>query len=527
MSVADSDTLYGALARAAVEWPDREAVVFEAQRLSYHDLKSAVDRTAGALLASGVMPGERVAMLATTRIEYWIHFLATVSIGAIWVGLGIRNTFEELRHVVVDSEPVMLFGIDTFEGRDYRPDLEGLLSAQPSLRELVILGDPRAVGVGYARWLERSPGLVADVETAAALVGAMDPALIVYTSGTTGTPKGAVLSHHGLVTGNRAQAGRYNGLVPREICSLPINHIACVGDTCVANMLAGGTVILTERFIPREQLALIEREGVNIWGGIPAMVQMVLADPEFGNFDLSSVELTGWGGAAMPRETIERMSVFSSNIGVVYGLTETTTNVCWSDLGADTDTLAGTIGRAVAAFPCRIARDDGSVCADDEPGEIQFRASTNMLGYWRMPEATAQAFTGDGWLRTGDLGVRRSDGYILLVGRRIEAFKSGGFNVYPREVETALECHPSVRFAAVVPVPHQLYGEVGHAFVATGDPSLSEEALRTFARERLANFKVPHTIEIVEALPMLANGKIDKTGLRARARACSEDAASS
>lgn len=518
MTTIDPDTMYGALSRQVASHPDREAVIFQDRRLTYAGLKAEVDRTAAALLASGVTPGERVALLSTSRLEYWTHYLATAATGAIWLGLGTRNSFEELRHVIADAEPCLLFGVDRFEGRDYRADLAALAKA-PSVRELVILGEPGEAGLGYDAWLARAADASPDgVARAAAAVRPMDPALIVYTSGTTGAPKGAMLSHHGLVTGNRAQKSRFGDLVPREICSLPINHIACVGDTCTANLLAGGTVILTERFAPREQLELIQRERVNLWGGIPAMVQMVLNEPDFAAFDVSSLRMTGWGGAAMPRETIERMGALAPRVGVVYGLTETTVNVCWSDVDADADTLAGTIGRPDPAFACRIAREDGSVCADGEEGEIQFKASTNMLGYWRRPEATAEAFAAGGWLRTGDIGVRRADGYISLVGRRIEAFKSGGFNVYPREVEMGLEAHPDVRFAAVVPTPHPLFGEVGHAFVVAA-PGLTVEALAAHARERMAGYKIPRTIELVDALPVLANGKVDKSTLKARAAA--------
>nr|WP_279380256.1 AMP-binding protein [Sphingosinicella soli] len=506
--------------RAAIAaHPDREAVIFEARRLTYAELGEAVDQMAAALLASGVQPGDRVALLSTSRLEFWVHFLATTAIGAIWLGLGIRNTLEELRHVVADAEPVLLFGIANFEKRDYRSDLAEL-ARMPSVRELIVLGGgAHDVGTRFEDWLAAGDKTGDAVATAAARIAPADPALIVYTSGTTGKPKGAVLSHHGMVTGNRRQGGRYLGITPREICSLPINHIACVGDTCASNLMVGGTIVLTERFVPREQLEIIERERINLWGGIPAMVQMVLNDPDFAQFDVSSVKLTGWGGAAMPRETIERLGALGETVGVVYGLTETTANVCWSVQGADVETLAGSIGRAVPEFPCRIAREDGTECDTGEAGEIQFRASTNMIGYWRRPEATREAFTEDGWLRTGDMGVLRADGYIMLSGRRIEAFKSGGFNVYPREVEQALEQNPAVRFAAVVPVPHPLYGEVGHAFVVATNTALTTEALLAHARTLLAGYKVPRSIEFMAELPLLPNGKIDKAGLRARAAA--------
>lgn len=510
------DTLFGALLDVAQSHADVEAIVCGTRRLTYAQLRIEVERVARAMLASGVKHGDRVAMLATTRLEFFTVFLATAAIGAIWVGLGIRNRLDELRYIVADAEPDLLIGIDEFEGRDYRPELLELQRSQASIRELIVLG-VMTDGLVYTDWIARHATVSNETFVAAArTVAPLDAALLVYTSGTTGRPKGAVLSHLGLVAGNRAQLSRVEGLRPIALCAFPINHIACVGDTCVANLLASGTTILTERFRPEEQLELIQRERVNLWGGIPTMVQMTLDLPDFARYDLSSIRRTGWGGSPMPSGMIPRMRALTPALYNVYGSTETTVNVTWTDPGASDEVLANTIGRPPPEFPCRIVSDDGAVCGVGDSGELQFRSPTNMLGYWRRPEATQAAFTADGWLRTGDIGYWREDGNITLVGRRAEMFKSGGFNVYPREVELALETHPQVALAAVISQPDPLYSEVGKAYVvATAGAKLDSNELSRHARERLANYKVPKIIQIVAEIPVLANGKIDKQALRA------------
>ncbi|MEI9995178.1 MAG: AMP-binding protein [Rhizomicrobium sp.] len=520
MTGAPSDlTVYGALRLIEDQDPVHTAVVYKDRRWTYRQLRSEVDRIAGALLARGVVRGDRVAMLCSTRIEYWTTFLATSAIGAIWVGLGLRNKLDELSFVVGDAEPRLLISLSEFEGRDYRDDLRAIRDITASIADVVTIDGGFDGSLSWEDFLEHG-GSAAAVNDAALLVDPDDPAIIVYTSGTTGRPKGALLSHYGLVAGSRAQMERSAAARPVQINSFPINHIACVGDISLTNMVAGGTTILAERFDPREQLEIIERERVTVWGGIPAMVQMTLAVPDFDRFDLSSLKAVGWGGGAMPRDVIERLSTLAPRVGGLYGLTETTSNVTWTDAGAPLDVLVSTIGKPGSAFPCRVVTEDRHLCGVGEVGEIQFKAETNMLGYWKQPDATREAFTEDGWLRTGDLGIWREDGNLTLVGRRIEMYKSGGFNIYPREVEIALESHAAVEAAAVVPKADRLYNEVGHAFVMLrGDTRPTAHELDVFLRTKLANYKIPKTIQIVDALPILANGKIDKVALRKDAAA--------
>jgi fatty-acyl-CoA synthase len=470
-----------------------------------------------------VTKGDRVALLMTSRPEYLVVFLATARIGGIWLGLNPRHRLDELRYVLGDSRPALLLGQARIAERDYRGDLQAIAAEQPSIRRLVLLGDEaRSVEDDFARFVaEGSSVAPARVAAAGAAVEPSDAALIVYTSGSTGRPKGAMLSHHGLVRCAKVQWERWRTREPLRILNnFPINHVACTGDICAYVLVAGGTIVFMESFDPVATLDAVERERLTVWGGVPTMLQLCAAVPDFDRRDLSSVEFVLWGGAAAPRPLLERLARRGVKLATSYGMTETTGSVTYTDLDADLDTLAESIGRPHPEYEVRLARENGSPCAAGEEGEILVRGDFIMLGYFERPQATAEAIDVDGWLHTGDVAVAREDGNWRLVGRRSQMYKSGGYNVYPREIEIALEDHPAVAMAAVVAVPDPLYQEVGHAFVVPrGDAGPSEEELRDFLRHRLANYKVPKRLFVRRELPMLPVGKVDRVRLAAEAAA--------
>jgi acyl-CoA synthetase (AMP-forming)/AMP-acid ligase II len=292
--------------------------------------------------------------------------------------------------------------------------------------------------------------------------------------------------------------------------------VACVADTCSTTLVKGGTIVFQERFDPEATIAAVAAERANVWGGIPTMLQLEMGLPNFEGYDLSSVEMVLWAGAALPRETIIRLQRMGPRLMTAYGMTETSAHVTYSDDDADLDALAETVGRPDPRVACRIVDQDGNECAPGVDGELQFHGDYLMLGYYERPEATAESFTGDGWFHTGDVGHWREDGNIVLVGRMSEMFKSGGYNVYPREVELALEEHEGVAMAAVISVPDKIYQEVGHAYVLREPGAdVSADELSAHCRERLANYKVPKKISVQDTLPMLPVGKIDKKALKA------------
>lgn len=466
--------------------PDAIALVHDERRITYAELARQVDRLAGALLSAGVRKGDRVATLSTPHPDFVVSLLAASSIGAVWLGLNPRYRLPELQHILTDSAPKVLLDA----------------------------GDKIAGGVSIEKFLAGS-GTVTEqqLRDARAAVDSRDPCLLVYTSGSTGTPKGALLHHAGIID----FAVLCNSVWPvtphRVINYFPINHIGSVVDCFMPCLAAGGVQILLEQFDARVCLELIERERVTFWGSVPSTFQMQLALPDFARFDVSSVQLIAWGGASMPRETLEQLKAICPKLATNYGMTETSSAITVIEPTDDLDVLADTIGRPRPGIEVRLVDEVGRVVGAGEPGEIQVRSPSNFIGYWQQPDATAAAFTADGFFRTGDLGEQRADGRIRLIGRLREMYKSGGYNVYPREIETVIESHPAVATAAVVPVADPLWQEVGIAYVVPKE-SITPQDLEQYCRDRLANYKLPKRFVLTPDLPLLPIGKVDKRTLR-------------
>lgn len=501
--------------------PDTEALVLGERRVSYKQCAASVDRIAKALLASGVRKGDRVATLCTPHPDYFLIFLAACSVGAIWVGLNPRYRLDEYRHVLGDSEPRILLARTRIGERDFSKDLEELALEMPDVRGLVVLGgDPLFSGSQpFEAWLAAGDRIdEATLSAARTLVQTEDPALIVYTSGSTGRSKGALLPHRGLTRCSVVQLRYWDCHPLRLLNYLPINHIGCVGDLSCYCLVGGGTMIFLEQFDPLQALKIVQNEKVTWLGGVPTSFQMMLALPEARDMDFSSVQMAMWSGAAAPRNVIEAILEYFPLATSSYGLTETVGSITFAGPTRDIEELTDTIGMPVPEYEVAIMRKDGSLAQPGEEGEIVVRGDFIMSGYWRNAAATAEAIDEDDFFHTGDLAVELPDGRYRLRGRLKEMFVSGGYNVFPREIEAVLEKHRAVQMAAVVPAPDALFGEVGIAFVLVGDV-VNEDELRTHCRDRLANYKIPKCFVLSRDLPMLPIGKIDKGALKTRARA--------
>lgn len=507
----------------AARTPRSEALVIDDLRIDYGELETRVTALAKALLAAGVAKGDRVVTLATPHPDYFVLFLASSSIGAIWVGLNPKYRLEELRYVVADCEPVVMFTRTRVGDRDYGEDIEEMRRAVPSLRRIVALDEIRAdipvAEIGsLGDFLQGGENVdAAALAAAQAGCGGRDPCLIVYTSGSTGRPKGAVLHHEGIIRCCLAQNRLWPVPQQRVLNFLPVNHVGCVVDLSCPTLAAGGCLVFMEHFDVGESLRLMQRERISWWASVPSVFQMQLAHPDFATYDLSAVQLIVWEGAAMPQPMIERLAAICPRLATNYGMTETTSAMTAEGPTTDLEILAYSVGLPFDDVEIRLVKEDGTVAAPGEPGEVQARSAYNMLGYWRRPQETAATLLPDGWLRTGDVAVCRPDGRLQLIGRLKEMFKSGGYNVYPREVEAVLEEHDAVDTAAVVGVPDPLWGEVGVAYVLARAP-VQAETLLAHCRERLANYKLPKRLYVVDALPLLPIGKVDKVALRQRAQ---------
>lgn len=505
----------------AEQTPTAEAARADGILLTYADLDEAVTACAKALIQAGVARGDRVATLSTPHTDFLVTFLAAASIGAIWIGLNPRYTREEYEYVIGDAQPKLIFARTKIGDRSYGDDLAALRDKFSFIEDIVTLqGDPAPACASrpYDAFINAGTSVSSDdLAARRGDVDRFDPALIVYTSGTTGKPKGALIHHGGLVTCARVQSRYWVADPVRIVNFLPINHIGCVGDISCFTLACGGCNIFLEQFDPLRSMEMIPEYGATLWGGIPTTLQMSLDLPEAKTIDLSSVQMIAWSGAAAPKQLIDRLQKITPKLSNAYGMTETVGSVTFTTADADAEVLANTVGAPVPEYGVRVARPDGTEAAVGEDGEIQVRGDFIMRGYWNKPDATAETIDKDGWLHTGDVGCMREDGNLALVGRMKEMFKSGGYNVYPREVEIVLERHPAVAMAAVLGKPDPLFAEVGHAFIIPNvGMKITGDELKTYCREHLANYKVPKAFDIEANLPLLPIGKIDKPALRKR-----------
>ncbi len=511
--------IYNLLMFNASRYPDCKAVVCGQRRVTYFQLQGLVDQQARGLIASGIKHGDRVAYFGNSSLDFWVCFLATTSIGAVWLGLNPKYSKNELVYVLNDAQPSILISPEYVSNKNVIPFLDQLIDSTDSIKTKICLN--------YSDGWQSMQDVVdrgSDIDDAAVAVArdqvnGQDAALVVYTSGSTGKPKGAVLSQYGLTYGAIVQQEKFSVESLNIICAFPINHIACVGDVCMTSLAGAGCVVFHDQFSPELQAQAIANEAITVWAGVPTMLQICLVSPEFEALDMSGLELVVWGGAALSKNTIQMLKAKGLRLMAVYGMTETTVNTCRTSADTSIDVLAVSIGRPDEEFPARVMTESGAVAISGEIGELQFQGDFLFKEYFNNPSATSDSFTDDGWFKTGDLVAVQDDGNLNIVGRLKEMFKSGGYNIYPREIEIAIEELPEVAMAAVIGVPDDKYQEVGRAFVQFyADAAISGEKIKSALKNRLANYKIPKTFVVMEKLPLLPVGKIDKSLLRAMCR---------
>jgi fatty-acyl-CoA synthase len=493
------------LARRAELTPDRVALIDRASgsQTTYAQWNDRANRTAGLLQQLGVGKGDRVAVYSANCTEYLDLFWAAPKIGAVLQNLNWRLTVHELQGIVASGGPKVFI-----YGPQWQEQAARLKPTFTTVEHVVTIGNPGAGELGLAEReamgprLGPAPSLTLD-----------DPWGIYYTGGTTGVPKGAVLTH-GNITWNSINTVTTWGLHGGHSAALqlPLFHVGGPNIFMAPLVHVGGTTVLCAGFEADETFDLVEQAGITHYVGVPTMFQMLQEHPRWSSTDFSRLELVISGGAPCPLPVMEKFWERGVDFKMGYGLTEATGNNFW--LPPETvRSKKGSVGYPVFHVEMNTLRDDGTACEAGEAGELVIRGPNVFAGYWNDPVATAAAIR-DGWLHTGDIALRDSDGCYTVLGRSKEMFISGGENVYPAEIESVLLSHPHVTAAAVVGVPHATWGEVGRAFVVVTD-GYEEARLRDFLAARLARYKLPHFIVVIEALPMTAIGKIDKKALAA------------
>ncbi len=501
----------------------RKAMEYDGEAYSYAEVDDWVDICARAYLALGLKRGDCMAMLSSPRPEAFISFLAAARLGILWLGLNPKHQPRELSYVISDAKPRLILTVESLDGRQYAPELQSICDSVTAVSHLVSFSTRPTASDSFFGWANTCGARLQDghaLQIAVAETEEMDPALLVYTSGSSGNPKGVLLRQRELLQRSRNQLARFPTADPPVLLNpLPINHIGGMHFLGLFAFVGGGCIRFSQKFSASEYLEALRQESINIVIVLPTMVKLMVDEPDFSPTLLKSIDWFVFSGAAMSTELLDLIKTSGCRIGLTYGMTETCGSVPYSDPDASIEALVNTIGRPFPEGEVRVADDLGVLCEVGIAGELQVLPTYCMGGYLNRPEATREVYTTDGWLRTGDTAILREDGNIRFVGRRSEMFKSGGYNVYPREVEVIIESHDSIRLSAVVGVPDPLFDEVGWAYVIPADANqFSEQILRDWCKNELASYKIPKRFIVCTELPLLPVGKVDKVALRKQAQ---------
>ncbi len=511
------------LARCVERFGGSAAIEEGGRTLSFHELAQDVERAARAFVAAEVQAGDRVAIWAPNVSEWIVAALGVQSAGGVVVPINTRFKGGEAAYVLARSRARLLLTVNGFLGTDYVALLARADVDLPELRGTVVLrGDAPD---GTRAWDEFLAGAdavdPAEVERRTAAIAPDDLCDILFTSGTTGNPKGALSTHAQTLRAFRDWSdvvGLRAG--DRYLVVVPFFHSFGYKAGWLSALMMGATVLPHLVFDAAEVMRRIAPDRVSVLPGPPALYQSILTHPEFGDHDLGSLRLAVTGAASIPVELIRRMgdTMGFETIITGYGLTEATGIATMCRYDDDPETIATTSGRAIPGVEVLVVDDAGAEVPRGEPGEVVVRGYNVTQGFLDDPEETARAIDAEGFLHTGDIGVMDARGYLRITDRKKDMFIVGGFNAYPAEIENLLLTHPCVAHAAVIGVPHERLGEVAKAFVVlrADEAPVTEQSLVAWSREAMANYKVPRSFEFVGALPRNATGKVQKFKLRAR-----------
>ncbi len=518
------DTIGGNFDATVRAFGDREALVDRspgngsARRWTYAELAADVDALALGLLEMGIATGDRVGIWAPNCAEWTLTQYATAKIGAILVNINPAYRTRELEFVLNQSGSVLLVAATRLKASDYAGMIAEVRPRCPQLKSVVLLGSPQWQALLDAgRRLDRGPLDAIELDTD-------DPINIQYTSGTTGFPKGATLSHHNILN---------NGFFVGELCNyteadricIPVPFYHCFGmvmGNLAATSHGACMVIPAPAFDPVATLQAVQAERCTSLYGVPTMFIAELSAPDFADYDLSSLRTGIMAGSPCPvevmKQVIERMSM--TEVGICYGMTETSPVSTQTRADDSLDRRVSTVGRVGPHLEVKVVDPEtGRTVPRGTPGELCTRGYSVMLGYWEQPDKTAEAVDAAHWMHTGDLAVMDADGYLAITGRIKDMVIRGGENVYPREIEEFLYTHPDILDAQVIGVPDARYGEELMVWVRlrAGAAELTAGSLREFCTGRLAHYKIPRYVHIVDEFPMTVTGKVRKVEMRERA----------
>ena len=518
-------TLSRVLRETTERYPLRSAVLDPSGvTMTYEELNGRVDCLARGLLDIGVAKGDKVGLWMPNIPEWVIAYFATARIGAVVVPMNTRYKTHEVEYILDDSEATTLFAVSSFVGIDYIRMIGEIRDKLPKLKHVVIVGEPGDEmhafgGVSKSGEALLDDGALAERE---ATCDPSDNVFILYTSGTTGSPKGAMLSHHNIAQ-NAEQVTEVLHTTEEDVFLLAVPFFHCFG--CVMGITGsitwGAAMVPMQVFKPKEALELVERFGVSVLYGVPTMFVLELEENRKGKddgtaYDVSTLRTGIMAGAPCPIEVMKgTMEELHCNVSIAYGLTEASPVITMTRFDDSIEKRVETVGRPLDGIEVKIADDDRRPLPTDEMGELACRGYNVMLGYYRAPEVTAQTIDDEGWLYSGDLATMDAEGYVKIVGRKKDMLICGGFNVYPAEIEEYLFTHPKVQNVSVIGVPDDVFGEVAVAYVIPREgETIDPQEIVDYCVGEIANFKVPRYVEVVDEFPMTQSGKVQKFRLR-------------
>jgi len=513
------ETIGANLARTVAAFPDREALVDvpTGRRWTYAQFADQVEELARALLAIGVRTGDRVAIWAPNLPEWTFTQYATARVGAILVNINPAYRTSELEYVLRQSGTRVLVSAQRFKTSDYRAMVDEVRPRCPALQQVYYIGTDDWAGLlGQSSTVDGTALAAREAE-----LSFDDPINIQYTSGTTGFPKGATLSHHNILNNGYFVARTQRWTEQDRVC-IPVPFYHCFGMV-MGNLGAtthGATMVIPARsFEPTATLRAVAQERCTVLYGVPTMFIAELAEPDFASYDLGSLRTGVMAGSPCPVEVMKRViaEMGMAEVTICYGMTETSPVSTQTRPDDDLERRVSTVGAVHPHVEVKVVDPEtGRVVPRGEPGEFCTRGYSVMLGYWEMPERTAEAIDAARWMHTGDLAVLDEAGYASIIGRIKDMVIRGGENIYPREIEEFLYTHPDIEDAQVIGVPDERYGEELMVWVRlrAGAAPLTAEALREFCTGRLAHFKIPRYVKLVDAFPMTVTGKIRKVEMR-------------
>lgn len=510
--------------RAAERDPGHPAFIYKDKELSYGEFSKNAQQFARFLMKIGVQKGDRLGYIMNGRPEFYVFYMAAAMVGAIIVGMGTRFTPHEMKYVLNNSEAdyvLTLYGLGDVP--NYQEKLAVALAESPSVKQVWVVGGPAELP-GALTWEQIMQEDYLEYEQALkereAQVGPGDGLVIVYTSGTTGQPKGAVLTHGSVIAQSLVlvdEFGAPTGLTPNDrfLHHVPVNHVSGATELGASPIVIGATQVVIDQFHPAITLEQMEKHKVTIFAGVPTMFVMEFNLPNFKDYDLSAVRFCMVGGAMAPKEILAKMKEVTPYVCNPMGMTETSGLITYTDIGASVENLNKTVGKVAPEFEMKIVDQNRKEVPNGTPGEIAYRGPSIMKEYFRMPEATAAAFDDEGWFYSGDAGYIDENGDLCLVGRIKEMYITGGENVYPAEVEEYISRYPGVAMVALLPVPHEVMGEVGRAYIVPKPGvTLDPDAIQEYLKEFLAPYKIPRQYVFRDSFPMTPLGKIEKKVLR-------------